>query len=79
MVNNPATLLFNLTETATNVIAHAVKSGIVIANTEKTNKRIEICYTCSNLDKSAVRCNLCGCFMQTKVRFDAAVCPDKKW
>ena len=54
MVNNPATLLFNLTETATNVIAHAVKSGIVIANTEKINKRIEICYTCSNLDKSAV-------------------------
>lgn len=79
MNNNPVSLLFNLTETASNVISHAVKSGVIMADEAKTKLRMEICYDCDNLDKVAVRCKLCGCYMQTKIRFDGAKCPDKKW
>ena len=79
MNNNPISLLFNLTETASNVITHAIKSGVIIADENKINQRMELCYNCEHLDKTAVRCRLCGCYMQTKIRFDGAKCPSDKW
>ena len=79
MNNNPISLLFNLTETAAATIKNAVNSGVILAPEEKTKQRMEICYNCDNLEKISVRCKLCGCYMNTKVRFDAAKCPANYW
>jgi hypothetical protein len=79
MNNNPISLLFNLTETAAATIKNAVNSGVILASEEKTKQRMEICYNCDNLEKISVRCKLCGCYMNTKVRFDAAKCPANYW
>lgn len=79
MNNNPVSLLFNLTETASNVISQAMKSGIIMADESKVKQRTEICYDCENLEKNNIRCKLCGCYMLTKIRFDAAKCPSNKW
>lgn len=79
MNNNPISLLFNLTETAAATIAQAAKSGVIAASEEKTNTRMELCSNCKCLDKTTMRCSLCGCFMTVKVRLDAAKCPANKW
>ena len=79
MENNPVKLLFNLSETAVASLKHAISNGVVIAPDAKSSQRIDICSTCEHLQKESIRCNLCGCFMNTKVRFDAAKCPAGKW
>lgn len=79
MENNPVRLLFNLTETAADVLKKAINDGVVIADEQKIEQRINLCYKCSAFDKEQVRCKLCGCFMKTKVRFEASRCPAGKW
>lgn len=79
MNNNPVSMLFNLTDTLGDVVKNAIKSGVVICEDKKAAQRMEICYNCQDLDKSAVRCKLCGCYMNAKIRFDAAKCPADKW
>lgn len=79
MNNNPVKMLFNLTETVANSIKLAVQKGVILASDNKIKERINICTNCENLDKQQARCNLCGCYMNTKVRFEAAKCPANKW
>lgn len=79
MENNPVRLLFNLTDTAAAVIKKAIVDGVVIANEQEIEQRMNLCYTCSAFEKEQVRCKLCGCFMKTKVRFEASKCPAGKW
>lgn len=79
MNNNPASLLFNLVDTTKDIITQAVNNGTILASEDKVNTRIELCYNCDSLDKKQVRCMLCGCYMKTKVRFDASKCPAEKW
>jgi hypothetical protein len=79
MNNNPAKLLFNLTDTALDVVKKAVKSGVILTGEDKIVLRKEICANCEHLEKTEVRCKLCGCYMKIKVTFDAAKCPIDKW
>lgn len=79
MENNPVKLLFNLSEFGLASLKHAIENGVIIAPDSKSEQRIDICVNCEQLDKEQVRCKRCGCFMNTKVRFDAAKCPDGKW
>ncbi len=79
MENNPVRLLFNLTETAADSLKKAIIDGVVIADDDKIEQRINLCYGCSAFDKEQARCKLCGCVMKLKVRFDAAKCPAGKW
>lgn len=72
-------MLFNLTETVANSIKLAVQKGVILASDGKIKERINICTNCEDLDKQQARCNLCGCYMNTKVRFEVAKCPANKW
>lgn len=44
-------------------------------------KRINRCKECDKLNKSSMRCKLCGCFVQLKARYKGASfeCPEGKW
>jgi hypothetical protein len=79
MNNNPASLLFNLTEAVAATIKKAATDGVILASDEKVEQRIKLCYDCPELDKNLTRCNICGCFMKTKVRFESSLCPAGKW
>lgn len=79
MNNNPVKMLFELAGTAADVITEYKNKGILLASDEKTNFRMNICANCKSFDKTSSRCNLCGCFMNIKVRLDASSCPIKKW
>ena len=79
MNNNPVSLLFNLTGTAVDSLKGITQRGILLANQEKIQQRMDICYKCNCLDIKTVRCKLCGCFMKIKVRLDGSKCPAHKW
>jgi hypothetical protein len=79
MENNPIKLLFNLTEAAASTLKKAITDGVIIANEEKIDRRINLCFNCTAFEKEQVRCKLCGCFMKTKVRFETSRCPAGKW
>ena len=44
-------------------------------------ERINRCKECDKLNKSSMRCNLCGCFVQVKAKYKGASfeCPEGKW
>ena len=67
----------DLTLTAANVIAHAAKTGQVIADKGLIERRIALCKGCSQLNDS--RCAACGCFIQIKAGLKISQCPLKKW
>jgi len=72
-------MAFNLTETTKDIIDNAVKNGIILAQENEINKRIDICKDCDSLDKQRIRCFECGCDMKIKTRFSASKCPKNKW
>ena len=43
--------------------------------------RINRCKQCDKLNKSSMRCNICGCFIQVKAKYKGASfeCPEGKW
>lgn len=43
--------------------------------------RINRCKECDKLNKSSMRCNVCGCFIQVKARYKGSnfECPEGKW
>ena len=77
--NNPITLLFNLGETALAAMKMMAEKGVLLASDEKAKSRMEVCHGCEFFEKEHVRCKLCGCFMSTKVRIEAAKCPINRW
>jgi predicted Zn-ribbon and HTH transcriptional regulator len=42
-------------------------------------KRLEICKQCPELLSVTTQCKKCGCFMNAKVKLEAARCPLEKW
>jgi hypothetical protein len=72
------TSAFNLTETLINTIRVYRTQGAILATESKQSSRIEICLKCPNLGENS-RCNLCGCFMNLKVRLEASKCPANHW
>lgn len=72
------TSAFNLTETLINTVNMYRKNGVVLAEESKQLSRIGICASCKHLEEGA-KCNLCGCYMNVKIRLEAAKCPALKW
>jgi len=72
-------MAFNLSGTTKDIIENAVKNGVIIAEENEANKRIDICCACEFLDKEHIRCTQCGCNMKIKTRFIASKCPKNKW
>ncbi len=54
------------------------RSGFKLSSEQTAQSRFEICKACPEL-LNEKQCNLCGCFMEKKVKIDAASCPLKKW
>ena len=79
MNNNPISLLFNLGETAVDVLKEYKNRGLLLSDEETLNNRMVICLDCKSFNKESARCNLCGCFMKIKVRLESAKCPIGKW
>lgn len=63
--------------TVANVVAGAVGSGQIVAQTALIERRVAVCKGCGNLQ--GVRCSVCGCFIQLKAGLQSASCPLKKW
>lgn len=54
-------------------------SGQVFADEKIQNERFAICTNCIHFISTQSRCNICGCFMKTKVKIIAAKCPAGIW
>ena len=67
----------NLAGFAKDAVKKAVSTGSVKVPETQAEKRFNICQKCPHFNAKSSRCNLCGCFMKTKVKFSAASCPDK--
>lgn len=65
-------------EVVDTTIALAV-SGQALVDEETRTKRFGECINCKDFVPQQSRCNICGCFMQIKVKFVTAKCPDGKW
>ena len=72
------TSLFNLTETVANAIKVYKQQGAILAEDSKQAARINICVNCDKFNDFG-RCNMCGCFMNLKVRLEASKCPANRW
>lgn len=79
MNNNPISLLFNLGETAVDVLKEYKRRGLLLSDDDTLNDRMAICLDCKSFNKESTRCSLCGCFMKIKVRLEASHCPVGKW
>jgi hypothetical protein len=69
--------LTNLALTVANVIAHALKTGQVKADTSTIERRVHACKDCRHLEKA--RCSVCGCYVTAKAGLKAEKCPLGKW
>lgn len=71
------------TEAAARAGAAAVKGEPVYATEEKFQQRLATCNGCEWLDKAAMRCGKCGCFVEKmvvgKCRLETEKCPVGKW
>lgn len=79
MNNNPIELAKNLIVTTADTVRHVSHGGPLMASEEKAKLRMDTCLACKCFEPVAKRCNLCGCFMEAKVKIDAAKCPANKW
>lgn len=41
--------------------------------------RGEICIACEHVGKENIKCGLCGCAIEAKIRAPHEKCPDKRW
>jgi hypothetical protein len=44
-----------------------------------SKERFDTCVKCKHFRASLKQCKLCHCFMQAKVQFQDARCPDGQW
>jgi hypothetical protein len=79
MNNNPVKMLFELSDTAVDVMDKYTKTGIILSNEQTQLNRMHLCAECKSFEPELARCKLCGCLMKIKVRIDAARCPIGKW
>lgn len=71
------TQAISLVLSVANVLAHALRTGKILASKELVEKRIEICKNCRHLEEN--RCNVCGCFINLKAGLRIEKCPLKLW
>ena len=70
------------TEMAKNFIKSAAKhvaGGMKNVTDEKQNERLKICSECPFIVENGSRCGKCGCFLQTKTKWESSSCPIGKW
>jgi hypothetical protein len=62
-------------------IAKKILSGELpkISSTEIAAERLKLCEGCEHMAKLSRQCNLCGCFLDLKVKLLEASCPIDKW
>ena len=68
---------FNLSETLINTLRVYKERGALIAQEPIQESRINNCLNCEHFARGT--CKKCGCFMNVKVRLEAAKCPIGKW
>lgn len=68
----------NLAKTAKDVLKGVLKDGKIKSDKDLASRRLSICVEC-DLCTDDMRCKLCGCFLEKKVKLLRAYCQDKKW
>jgi hypothetical protein len=69
----------NLSKEIVNTTVTLAVSGQVLVDEEARTKRFGECINCKDFIPQQSRCNICGCFLQIKVKFASAKCPAGKW
>lgn len=69
----------NLTKLIQDVILDAVKGNQIFSSDEIQQQRMTVCKVCEYYHEEQVRCKECGCFLEDKTSYSAAVCPVGKW
>jgi len=78
----PQTNLPSKMQMAKNFIKSAsehVVNGMKNVSTEKQQERLKICDECPHAIEGGSRCGKCGCFLQTKTKWESSSCPIGKW
>ncbi len=61
-------------------IAEKIIGGIIpLSEDELATERLNTCKECPHITKMFTQCNLCGCFLELKVKILSAQCPIGKW
>lgn len=56
------------------------KLGIASDQIERLAQiRGNMCAACDKLHPNTLKCDICGCRVDAKIRYLGATCPDKKW
>ena len=69
----------NLSELVQKIISDASEGQDLFASEFEQQRRYDICQVCEYFVSRSNRCFKCGCFMKTKVTFNASECPVNKW
>ena len=65
----------NFIKSATNHI----KNGMKNVAEDRQKERLAICAECPYIIDNGSRCGKCGCFLQTKTKWESSSCPIGKW
>jgi len=61
-------------------IAEKVIGGIIpLSEDELAVERLKVCKECPHVTRLFTQCDLCGCFLELKVKILSARCPINKW
>lgn len=60
------------------VVTH-VAAGMPEAGEEIAAGRLAICRECVHLDAPRMVCNVCGCWVESKAKWETQHCPINKW
>ncbi|MEM2159412.1 MAG: DUF6171 family protein [Candidatus Nitrosotenuis sp.] len=42
-------------------------------------ERLYVCSSCSDFRKLSRQCGICGCFVDTKAKYEKSECPKNRW
>lgn len=70
--------IVELCRTGRDVASNAASTGGIWTSPADSVKRLDICRKCELLQSDGT-CDICTCYVSTKVKFQAAKCPKDKW
>jgi hypothetical protein len=70
---------FQMAKNFLGAAADHVKNGLKSVNAEQQQARLAICNDCPHIVEDKSRCGKCGCFLQTKTKWESSSCPIGKW
>ena len=56
-----------------------IKQGAPNVTESQYASRVQTCDSCVHLERSEMRCGLCGCVIEHKAKWQTSSCPDNKW